>query len=291
MPHFSSHDGTRIYYEEAGAGEPLVFAHEFLGEIGCWEAQLREFSRRYRCIAYNARGYPPSDVPDGADAYSFEHQRGDLKALLDALGIDRAHLVGLSMGAFAVYYFGMRWPQRARSMTLAGIGSGSMPESRAAFQSESAAAADALLAQGWEKSAEVRALSPSRVQYRNKDPRGFAEFVGMVRRHSATGSAMTLRGYQGRRPALQEFAAQMAACTVPTLIVSGDEDEPCLDASLMLKRAMPSAGLAFLPQTGHACNLEEPALFNLLLGRFLHQVESGQYRMRDPTAGPGGRAI
>lgn len=287
MPHFASHDGTRIYYEEAGSGLPLVFVHEFLGEIGCWEAQMRHFSRRYRCIAYNARGYPPSDVPDGPDAYSFEHQRGDLKALLDALGIDRAHVVGLSMGAFATFYFGMQWPERARSLTLAGIGSGSMPESRATFLAESAAAADSLLAQGWEKSAGSRALSPTRVQYRNKDPRGFAGFVDMLRRHSAKGSAMTLKGYQGRRPALQDFAKQMAACTVPTLIVSGDEDEPCLDASLMLKRAMPCAGLAFMPQTGHACNLEEPALFNALVESFLHQVDSGQYRMRDPMAAPG----
>ena len=78
----------------------------------------------------------------------------------------------------------------------------------------------------------------------------------------------------------------MAKCTVPTLIISGDEDEPCLDASLMLKRHMPSAGLAFMPQTGHACNLEEPELFNQLCEQFFHQVESGQYRMRDPRATP-----
>jgi pimeloyl-ACP methyl ester carboxylesterase len=287
MPHIRADDGVRIHYEEAGAGLPLVFVHEFLGEIAAWEAQLRHFSRRYRCIAYHARGYPPSDVPEGVDAYSFEHQRADLRALLDALGIERAHVVGLSMGAFATFYFGMQWPQRALSMTLAGIGSGTMPESRARFQAESTAAANALLAEGWERGADLRALTPTRVQYRNKDPRGFAEFVARLRGHSAEGSAMTLKGYQARRPALQDFAEQMAACTVPTLVVSGDEDWPCLDASLMLKRAMPAAGLAFLPQTGHACNLEEPALFNQLLERFLHQVDSGQYRVRDPLAAPG----
>jgi pimeloyl-ACP methyl ester carboxylesterase len=287
MPHIRADDGVRIHYEEAGSGLPLVFVHEFLGEIRAWEPQLRHFSRTYRCIAYHARGYPPSDVPETPEAYSFENQRSDLRALLDALGIDRAHLVGLSMGAFATFYFGMQWPQRALSMTLAGIGSGSMPESRATFQAESVAAAGRLLAEGWEKSADVRGLTPTRVQYRNKDPRGFAEFIAMLRRHSSLGSAMTLEGYQARRPALQDFAAQMAACTVPTLVVTGDEDWPCLDASLMLKRTMPAAGLAFLPQTGHACNLEEPALFNRLLERFLHQVDSGRYRMRDPLATPG----
>ena len=287
MPHIRADDGTMLHYEEAGSGLPILFVHEFLGEIAAWEAQMRHFSRRYRCIAYNARGYPPSDVPDSPDAYSFEHQRSDIRAMLDGLGIDRAHVVGLSMGAHATFYFGMKWPERALSMTLAGIGSGSMPDARERFSRESEAAADTLLAEGWEKSADSRTLTPTRVQLRNKDPRGFAEFVAWVRRHSSLGSAMTLKGYQAKRPSLQDFAGQARACAVPTLIVSGDEDEPCLDASLELKRAMPSAGLALMPQTGHACNLEEPDLFNGQLERFFHQVESGQYRARDPLAAPG----
>jgi len=286
MPYVTADDGVRLYYEESGQGTPILFVHEFMGEYRSWEAQMRYFSRRYRCIAYNARGYPPSDVPEKVEDYSFEHQRAGVRAMLDALAIDKAHVVGLSMGAFATFYFGMRWPERALSLTLAGIGSGSMPEGRAKFQQESEAAADRLLAEGWEKSAEVRAFAPTRVQLQNKSPRAFAEFVELVKRHSALGSAMTLKGYQARRPQLQDFKDLMAKCALPTLILCGDEDEPCLDASLMLKRSMPSAGLAFMPQTGHACNLEEPELFNALCEKFFHQVESGQYRLRDPRAKP-----
>ena len=287
MPHISCADGVRLYYEEAGQGTPILFVHEFMGEYRSWEAQLRHFSRRYRCIAFNARGYPPSDVPPRPEDYGFEQQRAGILAMLDGLAIDRAHIVGLSMGAFATFYFGMQWPERALSLTLAGIGSGSMPETRADFKRESEAAADKLLADGWEKNAAQRTESPTRVQLQNKDARGFARFVELVKRHSAEGSALTLKGYQALRPSLGDFKQQMARCRVPTLIISGDEDEPCLDASLMLKRHMPSAGLAFLPQTGHACNLEEPALFNLLCENFFHQVESGQYRMRDPRARSG----
>jgi len=287
MPHITAEGGVKLYYEEAGQGTPILFVHEFMGEYRSWEAQLRYFSRRYRCIAYNARGYPPSDVPARAEDYSFEHQRAGVLAMLDGLKIDKAHIVGLSMGAFATFYFGMQWPQRALSLTLAGIGSGSMPESRAKFKHESEAAADRLLAEGWEKSAKLRGESPTRVQLQNKNPRGFAEFLGLVSQHSAEGSALTLKGYQALRPSLSDFKEQMAKCTVPTLIISGDEDEPCLDASLLLKRLMPSAGLLFMPQTGHACNLEEPELFNLMCEKFFHQVESGQYRMRDPRATPG----
>lgn len=287
MPCISAKDGVKLYYEEAGQGTPILFVHEFMGEYRSWEAQLRHFSRRYRAIAYNSRGYPPSDVPERVEDYAFEHQREGILAMLDGLKIDKAHIVGLSMGAFASFYFGMKWPERALSLTLAGIGSGAMPESRAKFKQESEAAADQLLAEGWEKSAAARGHSPTRVQLENKNPRGFAEFIEQVKQHSAKGSALTLKGYQALRPALGDFKEQMAQCRVPTLIICGDEDEPCLDASLMLKRNMPCAGLALMPQTGHACNLEEPEQFNMLCENFFHQVESGQYRMRDPRATPG----
>ncbi len=287
MPHVTTPDGVKLYVEETGQGTPIVFVHEFLGEYRSWEAQMRHFSRRYRCIAYNARGYPPSDVPERVEDYSFEHQRAGILAVLDGLGIDKAHIVGLSMGAFATFYFAMRWPERALSITLAGIGSGSVSADRARFQQEAVASADTLLRDGWAKSARARATTATRVQLLNKSPRAFEEFVGHLSEHSALGSAMTLKGYQALRPSLADFAAQAGACTVPTLIISGDEDEPCLDASLMLKRMMPSAGLLFLPQTGHACNLEEPDLFNAACERFFHQVESGQYRLRDPRARGG----
>lgn len=290
MPHIACPDGVRLYYEEAGSGTPVVFVHEFLGDIQAWEPQLRHFSRRYRVVAFNARGYPPSDVPEQLGDYSFERQREGIRAILDGLGIERAHVVGLSMGAFATFYFGMRWPERALSLTLAGVGSGSMPEGRAQFHAESEASATGLLRDGWKKSVGARTLTPTRVQLRNKDPRGFAEFVERVSNHSAQGSALTLQGYQARRPSLLDFRDEMARSTVPTLVICGDEDEPCIEASLSIKRHMPAAGLSFMPQTGHACNLEEPDLFNQLCERFFHQVESGQYRMRDPLA-RGSRAL
>jgi pimeloyl-ACP methyl ester carboxylesterase len=65
--------GTKLYYEETGSGDPIVFLHEFGADYRTWEAQVRRFSRDYRCITYNARGYPPSDVPEAGTAYTFEH--------------------------------------------------------------------------------------------------------------------------------------------------------------------------------------------------------------------------
>src|ERR1051325_3480350 len=107
MPTLTADDGVKLYYEETGAGTPIVFVHEFAGDLRSWEPQVRHFSRRYRCIAYNARGYPPSDVPAQVDSYSQARSRDDILSVLDALSIKQAHVVGLSMGGFATLHFGM----------------------------------------------------------------------------------------------------------------------------------------------------------------------------------------
>src|SRR3990172_6822953 len=141
MPTLTTDDGVRLHYEEAGSGMPLVFAHEFAGDLRGWEPQLPHFSRLYRCIAYNARGYPPSDVPDDVERYSQERARDDIRAVLDALSIDAAHVVGLSMGGFAALYLGFTYPERARSLVVAGCGYGASPDRRRQFAEEAEAAA------------------------------------------------------------------------------------------------------------------------------------------------------
>ena len=108
MPTLRTDDGVSLYYEEAGSGTPIVFVHEFAGDHRSWEPQLRHFARTHRCIAYNARGYPPSDVPEGAERYQQARQRDDITAVLDALDIGQAHVVGCSMGAFAALHFGLQ---------------------------------------------------------------------------------------------------------------------------------------------------------------------------------------
>src|SRR5438445_757237 len=160
-PLITADDGVRLYYEETGAGTAVVFVHEFAGDCRSWEPQLRHFSRRYRCIAYNARGYPPSDVPQELERYS-----------------------------------------------------------------------------------------------------------------------------QARRPSLFALVEEMARIDVPALIVAGDEDEGSLEASLLMKRTIPTAALAVLPKSGHVLNMEEPAVFNRLLEDFFHQVEAGRWTPRDPAAKP-----
>jgi pimeloyl-ACP methyl ester carboxylesterase len=284
MSHLTTDDGVKLYYEEVGSGIPIVFVHEFAGDTRSWELQVRYFCRRYRCITFNARGYPPSDVPDDGEKYSQARARDDIRSVLDALKIDKAHVVGLSMGGFATLHFGFIYPERARSLVVAGCGYGAPPDQRAQFIAENDATARRFEDVGMAPVAAGYALGPSRVQFQNKDPRGWQEFADQLAQHSSKGAALTMRGVQMRRPSLYDLVDQMKTMRAPTLIMTGDEDWPCLEPCLLMKRAIPSAALVVVPNTGHAINLEEPAAFNRQIDEFLHMVDAGRWPMRDPRA-------
>jgi pimeloyl-ACP methyl ester carboxylesterase len=284
MPHATTSDGVKLCFEATGSGTPIIFVHEFAGDLRSWEPQVRFFSRQYRCITYNARGYPPSDVPENPAQYSQDRATDDIADVARHLGIAKAHVVGLSMGGFATLHFGFRHPGLALSLCVAGCGYGAEPAKRAQFQQEAAAQAEKVRTMGPKEFADSYALGPTRVQFQNKDPRGWAEFHRQLAEHSPVGSALTLLGVQRLRPSLYELTDQMARITVPTLIVNGDEDEPCLDPGNLMKRTIPTAGLVVLPKTGHTFNLEEPALFNATLQRFFHAVEAGRWGPRDPRS-------
>ena len=287
MPHLTPDDGVRLYYEEAGAGHPIVFVHEFAGDYRAYETQLRYFSRRYRCIAFNARGYPPSDVPEDWQRYSQERARDDIRAVLDALNIAKAHVVGISMGGFATLHFGFAYPDRATSLVVAGCGYGAQPDKRQQFAEETARTAAKIESDGMAEVAKSYGAGPTRVQYLNKDPRGYAEFLQQLSEHSTRGAANTMRGVQGRRPSLWDLTDEMKKLDVPTLVATGDEDDPCLEPGLLMKRLIRSAALVVFPNTGHALNIEEPDLFNRVCADFFHQVETGRWPHRDPRSTTG----
>ncbi|HSF29172.1 MAG TPA: alpha/beta hydrolase [Candidatus Tectomicrobia bacterium] len=277
-------DGVNLYYEVTGSGYPLLFAHEFAGDYRSWEPQVRYFARRYQVITYNARGYPPSDVPEDLKAYSQEQAAKDIVGLLQHLNIPQAHLVGLSMGGYAVLHVGLSYPAVARSLVVAGCGYGSVSTERARFQQDSSKIAERLQREGMAAVAEVYAKGPTRVQFEDKDPRGWREFAEQLAAHSATGSALTLLGVQSRRPSVYALEAQMRQLRVPTLIVTGDEDEPCLDPGLFMKRVIPTAGLVIMPKCGHTLNIEEPDAFNRIVSDFLTAVEAAKWGARNPAS-------
>ncbi len=284
MPHLTTDDGIKLFYEQTGTGTPIVFVHEFAGDYRSYEPQVRYFCRRYRCIAYNARGFPPSDVPADPEKYSQDRARDDIRAVLDALDIDQAHIVGLSMGGFATLHFGFTYPERTRSLVVAGCGYGASPDQRQQFVEETEASARRFETLGMAEAGAAYALGPTRVQYQNKDPRGWAEFNEQLAGHSAQGSALTIRGVQKRRPSLYDLIDKMKTIAAPTLIMTGDEDWPCLEPGILMKRTIPTAALVVMPNAGHGINLEEPAAFNRYLADFFHTVDVGAWPRRDPRA-------
>ena len=282
MPQAPAQDGTNLHYEEAGTGSPIVFVHEFAGDLRSWEPQLRHFARRHRAIAFNARGYPPSDVPPDPASYSQNQAADDILAILDHLHLDKAHIVGLSMGGFATLHFGFRHPARARSLVVAGCGYGAEPGQASRFKDEAATIAGRLKSEGMQKFAAAYAYGPTRVQFQNKDPRGFQEFAAQLAEHSALGSANTQIGCQGARPSLYDLQDQMRALTLPTLILTGDEDTPCLQPGLLMKQCIPTAALSVMPNAGHTINIEDPDEFNRRVSDFIAQVEANRWPTRDP---------
>jgi pimeloyl-ACP methyl ester carboxylesterase len=284
MPYAPTPDGVKLYYEEAGSGTPILFVHEYSGDWRSWEPQVRFFSRRHRCITYSFRGYPGSDVPESASMYGQRHAVDDARHMLDHLKIAKAHVVGLSQGAFATAHFGRLYTDRALSLTLAGVGSGAGREGHEQFKKNAVATAQRIRKEGMAKYAHGLTTNPTRSRFKQKDPRGFAEFVKHLSEHPDLGAAHTMENYQGKRPSLYDFEDEWKKLDLPTLIICGDEDEPCLQPSLYLKHVLPNAGLAVFAKSGHTVNIEEPDAFNREVWNFLVLAEAGKWTPAQPVA-------
>jgi len=276
-------NGVNLYYEEAGSGVPLLFLHEFAGDYRSWEPQIRYFARRYRCIVYSCRGYPGSDVPDKPEQYSQDLHTADAIGLLDHLKIKQAHLIGCSMGSFTTLYTGLKHPERCLSLTISATGSG-VGANRAEWLKEAQKRADNFLKSDPAVSGEQMGMGPTRIQLYNKDRRGWEEFVRGLKEHSPKASAYTLRGVQCGRPHLWDLADPIRACQVPAIVIMGDEDTSGHEGAQFLKNTLPRSGYAMFPKCGHACNLEDPGLFNSTVERFLAAVDAGAWPARDPRS-------
>ena len=276
MPH-ATVNGVSLFYEETGDGDPIVFAHEFSDDYRSWAGQVDHFALRYRCITYNARGFAPSEAPEALDAYSQEHSVEDMAGLMRHLGIDEAHIVGLSMGSMTTLHFGLRYPEMARSLVIAGTGPGDTARAKARFEAEIEIFIKDVETRGWRRVAEDYGLADDRQRLRDKDPAAYEGFQGRLAARALNGPMQTLRRTVTGRPLLADLADALGAMAVPTLIATGDEDHVCIDTSLYLKRLLPAAGLRIFPKTGHAINLEEPERFNQALDDFFAAVEEGRW--------------
>jgi pimeloyl-ACP methyl ester carboxylesterase len=282
MPYIVS-GNVKLFYEENGYGYPIIFLHEFESDSRAWDSQIRHFARNYRCIAYNARGYPPSGVPNELASYGWELSVEDVAAVMRGLAIPRAHLVGSSMGGYAALQFALRYPEKASAVVAAGTGLGSLPSERPAWLKRTVALARVITTRGMKAMASKMAHHPARIQLKYKDPRGWREYLSRLEQHSPIGMSNTLARFQGLRPSLFEFSDEFSRMAIPVLLSVGDEDKSCLEANLMLKSVLPNAGLWVAANTGHSVNLEEPSHFNAQLEAFFNAVERGGWRRGYPA--------
>src|SRR3974390_697169 len=171
MPYAVTSDNVRLHFEEAGQGTPIIFLHEFAADHTHWEPQMRYFSRGHPCTAYSARGYTPSDGPASAEVYTYRHFYSDALAVLDHLKIAKAHFVGLSMGSYSSLQIGLNAPERALSMTLAAVGSGSNLENLDSFRKQCRANAEQYESIGSVEVAKATREAPRRLPVLLKAPR------------------------------------------------------------------------------------------------------------------------
>lgn len=286
MSYITARDGTKLYYEEAGSGTPIIFVHEFGGDWRSWETQMRYFTRRYRCITFSARGYIPSDVPEDLAKYSQDIAVDDIADVLTGLDIPKAHIVGLSMGGFATLHFGLRYADKALSLVVAGAGYGAEKQLEEYFRNVSLEVGRQFETKGAPEFSKTYSTAASRIIFQQKDPRGWKEFATQLGEHSSIGSARTMQGVQARRPSIYDLEDQLKQMKVPTLVMVGDEDDHCLQPGIFLKKTLPACGLLVLPKSGHTLNIEEPALFNQFVSDFLSTVEQDKWLPRDPRSVP-----
>ncbi len=163
-------DGVHLYAEATGSGLPVLFIHEFAADHRTWSRQVDALSGTFRCVTYASRGYPPSEVPPEQERYNYLRQADDAIDVLDAFGIARAHVVGLSMGGFCALQLGIRYPGRVSSLLVASAGSGASPGGRAAaFLAETEQLAAAFRADGMAAVSAKQAMGPNRIQLRRKN--------------------------------------------------------------------------------------------------------------------------
>ena len=184
------------------------------------------------------------------------------------------------MGGSSTISFAIAHPEMCRALIVASAGSGSDSSDRERLVASWQANSELMLTEGMGKFADNYARGPERTQFLRKDPVGWQKFYDGLASHSAQGSAYTFRGVQMKRPTIYALERQLQAIGIPTLVLIGDEDEPCIEPSVFMKRHIPRSGLAVLPQSGHTINLEEPDLFNRTILDFLTAVEAGVWAKR-----------
>jgi 3-oxoadipate enol-lactonase len=257
---------ARIGYDDLGQGTPVVFLHAFPLDRTMWAPQTSALADQWRCLAIDVRGFGESTAegPFTVDRYA-----DDVAAVLEAAGVGRAVIVGLSMGGYVAFAFWRSHPQRVRAFVLADTRAGAdAPDTRErrrelmalARTSGAAAVADR----------QIVGLLGKTTRERRPD------LAAGVRAIAANASVEGIVGALEALVARPDSTPTLSTVSVPTLVIVGEEDviTPMKEARVM-QAAIPGSRLEVLAHAGHLSSVERPAAFNAVLSEFLNAHESG----------------
>jgi pimeloyl-ACP methyl ester carboxylesterase len=272
-------NGFEMAVEEHGSGYPLVFSHDYGSNHRTWDEQISRFAREYRCITYSSRGFPPSEIPEDVQSYSSDLVIDDLLALLDALDIERAHLVGVSAGSNIVLQAAMKCPERCSAVVVGSAGTGSID--REAFLEHIGGLGKLARLGKMDEVAQRFSEGPFLRDFKIKNECGWQQFRDRMAELSALGWANAVDGVLLKRPVVADLADGFRSCKTPALIMAGDNDATCVEPAHFMHERLSNSALAIVPRSGHFLHLEEPELFNTLVAAFLRRVESGNWDDRE----------
>ena len=260
-------NGTSLYYEVEGSGSPLVLVHGFACGLRIWGPQVRAFAARRRVVTYDVRGHGLSDAPPDAAAYSQPISVEDLHGLLAYLGITRAAIGGLSMGGNIALNFALAYPQMVGALIIADTGAGS--DGTAEWTAHAHAYATILEQRGMEAFADAEFENPLFARYVAQGPHAARFIRSCLMTHRARGIAHTAREVLAKRPSIYSLEPELRRLRVPTLLIVGEHDEPCVKVHRFMAETIPGATPVVLRGVGHLTNLEAPAAFNAAVQKFL----------------------
>jgi len=266
--------GVRIHYKDEGQGYPVLFMHGFASDLQSWDEQVPVLVDKYRVVRYDCRGHGGSESPDHQDDYSQEILVDEALGLLDAIGLDKAHVCGLSMGGGTALNLALKHPDRVSAAIIASTGAGSGAEE--SFLEGFKALTDMLDRGDLESFAKTLASSPVAAVFSKLRPDLIETTKERRMRNNPGGLAHIIRGAIMRRKSIFALEDQLKNMKVPALIVAGELDQACRGPADFMGRHIPRSRLVVFPETGHVVNLERREDFNREMLGFLDDVACGR---------------
>jgi len=244
--------GVRIYYEQCGSGPAVLLSHGYSASARMWQGQMDALSARYHLIAWDMRGHDRSDSPDDPALYSHEAATGDMAAVLDACGADRAVISGLSLGGFMSLAFHLAHPERTTALMLFDTGPGYKKDDGRA---------------GWNRLADGMAAAYER---KGLAAAGVSAEVSIAHHRSAQGLAHAARGMLAQKDG--SVIESLPSIAVPAMVLVGENDQQFRASADYMAAKIPGAEKVILAGAGHAANIDQPAAFNAAVRSFLERV-------------------